>query len=118
MTMMHVERVRMSMGDGVVPVRMRMLAGRIDVVRVIVVMVAMRVRMIVLDRAVRVLVRVALGEVKPQPRHEEETRPERDRTGRPLAEAPGQEGPDEGSGGEDRTRSAQRRSHAARAGRA
>ena len=60
-----VEPMRMDVGRRAVTVRMRVLPRRIDVVNVVVVQVAVRVRRLVLNRAVRVHVLVPFREVEP-----------------------------------------------------
>ena len=80
-----------------VPVRVRMLTARRIVVNVVVVPVVVRVRMIVLNGLVRVLVLMALGHVEPQPDGEERARGEGRRTHRTLPEGPRDRCPDERS---------------------
>ena len=102
MPMVHVESMGMDMRRRLVPVRMRVFAAGKDVVGVVVVAVVVRVRMIVLNGPMRMLVLVRLREMEPHARHEEDACPEGRRAGHALAQRPGERGPNERSRREDR----------------
>lgn len=101
MPVMDVESMGMDVRHRLVPVRMRMFAGGNDVVDMVVVGVAVRVRMIVLNGSMGVFVLVPLGQMEPHARHEEDACAERRRAGSALAERPGERGPDERGGRKD-----------------